>query len=69
MIHLKNPTKFDLTLNFSQNSYKEFIENLKSIALNCNQLKHLHSSAKPIHHLINKYSIAGNISKIEIFWN
>ena len=42
IVYLKSLQKLDLMLEFSANSSKEFIENLKSIALNCNQLKQLY---------------------------
>jgi hypothetical protein len=39
IVYLKNLTKLDLILRFEGNSSKKFIESLKSIAINCNQLK------------------------------
>jgi hypothetical protein len=42
IVYLKSLQKLDLMLEFSADSSQEFIENLKSIALNCNQLKQLY---------------------------
>jgi hypothetical protein len=41
MVYLKNLTKLDLLLSFSGSLSKEFFDNLKAIAINCNQLKSL----------------------------
>jgi hypothetical protein len=38
IVYLKNLTKLGLDVNFREISIKNFIENLKSIAINCNQL-------------------------------
>jgi hypothetical protein len=38
IIHLKNLTKLKLFLGFDENSSEEFIDNLKTIAIQCNQL-------------------------------
>jgi hypothetical protein len=41
IVNLKNLTKLDLLLRLSVNLSQEFIDNLKAIAINCNQLKSL----------------------------
>jgi hypothetical protein len=41
IVYLKNLTKLDLILRFSANLSQQFFDNLKAIAINCNQLKSL----------------------------
>jgi hypothetical protein len=39
IVNLKNLTKLDLLLSFNTNLSQQFFDNLKAIAINCNQLK------------------------------
>jgi hypothetical protein len=54
IVYLKNLTKLDLILRFSANSSQEFVNNLKAIAINCNQLKSLKFHVFGTNNSVNK---------------
>jgi hypothetical protein len=54
IIYLKNLNHLELLLIFGENSNQEFIENLKSIAIHCNQLKNFKFRAFGTNSLLNK---------------
>jgi hypothetical protein len=54
MIHLKNLTELKLFLGFEENSSEEFIENLKAIAIQCNQLNSFKFDALRTNPLVHK---------------
>jgi hypothetical protein len=54
MIHLKNLTELKLFLGFEENSSEEFVENLKAIAIHCNQLNTFKFDALRTNPLVHK---------------
>jgi hypothetical protein len=54
IFYLKNFNYLQLLVEFDENSVQEFVENLKAIAINCNQLNDFRFCVLPTNQILSK---------------